>query len=61
MLKHIICTFLVHSGSVKKMLTASFKLVLNTQKTTWTIFFEYQGKMFLNIEKVLVKISEEQP
>ena len=24
-------------------------------------FFKYQGKMFLNIEKVLVKINEEQP
>ena len=24
-------------------------------------FFEYQGKMFLNIEKFLGKISEEQP
>ena len=43
------------------MLTALFKLVWNTQTSTWTIFFEYQGKMFLNIEKVLVKISEEQP
>ena len=27
----------------------------------WTIFFESQGKMFLSIEKVLEKISEEQP
>ena len=25
------------------------------------IFLKYQGKMFLNIEKVLVKINEEQP
>ena len=24
-------------------------------------FFEYQGKMFLNIEKFLGKLSEEQP
>ena len=24
-------------------------------------FFEYQGKMFLNNEKALVKISEEKP
>ena len=62
-LKHcIICPFLIHSGSVKKMLTALFKLVWNTQKNTWTILFiKYQGKMFLNIERVLVKISEEQP
>ena len=42
------------------MLTALFKLVYNTQKTTWTIFFEYQGKMLINTEKALVKISEEQ-
>ena len=56
-----ICIFLIHSGSVQKMLTALFKLVWNTQKSTWTHFFEYQGKMFLYIEKVLVKINEEQP
>ena len=55
--------FVIHSGSVQKMLTALFKLVSNTQKITWTNLFEYQGKMYLNIEKVLVdlKISEEQP
>ena len=40
------------------MLTALFKLVWNTQRGTWAKFFEYQDKMFLNIEKVLVKISE---
>ena len=43
------------------MLTALFKLVWNTQKRTWITFFEYQGKMFVNIDKFLVKISEEQP
>ena len=43
------------------MLTALFKLVWNTQKSKWTILFQDQGKMFLNIEKVLAKISEEQP
>ena len=43
------------------MLTALFKKVWNTQKTTWTNVFDYQGKMFLNTEKVLVKMSEEQP
>ena len=48
--------FLIHSGSLHKMLTALFKLVWNTQKTTWTNFFNYQGKMFFNIEKVLLKI-----
>ena len=47
--------FLVHSGSVQKTLTALFKLVQNTQKTTGTNFLEYQGKTFLNIEKVLIK------
>ena len=41
------------------MLTALFKLVWNTQKTTWTNFFECQGKMFVNNEKV--KVSEGQP
>ena len=57
----IICTFLIRSGGVQKMLTALFNLVWNTQKSTWSIFFEYQGMVFLNIEKVLEKISEEQP
>ena len=33
------------------MLTAVFKLVWNTQKSTRTNFFEYQGKIFPNIEK----------
>ena len=42
-LKHCInCIFLIHSGSVQKMLTALFRLVQSTQKTTRTIFFEYQ-------------------
>ena len=44
-----------------EMLTALYKLIWSIQKTTWTISFEHQGKMFLNIEKVLVKISEKQP
>ena len=44
--------FLIYSGSVQKMLTALFKLVWNTQKTICTNVFEYQGKMFLSIEKV---------
>ena len=62
MLKHgIIFIFLTHSGNLQKMLTTLFNLVWNTQRSAWTIFFEYQGKMFLNIEKVLVKLSEEQP
>ena len=53
----IICTFLIHSGSLQKMLTALFNLVWNTQKSKWTIFFECQGKVFLSIEKILEKIS----
>ena len=57
----IIYTFLIHSGSLQKMLTALFNLVWNTQKSKWTILFECQGKMFLSIEKVLEKISEDQP
>ena len=43
------------------MLTALSNLVWNTQKSKWTIFFECQGKMFLSIEKVSEKISEDQP
>ena len=57
----IICAFLIDSDSVQKMLTILFKLVWNTQKSTQAKFFKYQGKMFLDIEKVLVKINEEQP
>ena len=57
----IICTFLIHSGSLQKMLTALFNLVRNTQKSIWTIFFECQGKVFLSIEKILERISQEQP
>ena len=57
-LYHLYISDLFH---VQKMLTALFKLVWNTQKSTWINFFAYQGKMFLNIEKVLLKIREEQP
>ena len=42
------------------MLSALFNLVWNKQKSKWTCFFEFQDKMFLSIEKVLEKISEEQ-
>ena len=35
----IISTFLIHSGSLQKMLTALFNLVRNTQKSKWTTFF----------------------
>ena len=54
------CKFLIHSGSLQKMLTALFNLVWNTQKSKWTILFECQCKMFLCIEKVLEKICEDQ-
>ena len=57
----IIYTFLIHSGSLQKMLTALLILVQNTQKSIWTIFLEYQGKVFLSIEKILGKISQDQP
>ena len=52
---------LIYSGSVKKTLTALFKLIWNTQKSTWTNFLAYQGKTFLSIGKILMKVSEEQP
>ena len=57
----IICTFLIYSGSLQKMLTVLFNLVWKAQKSKLEILFEYQGKMFLSIEKVLEKISEDQP
>ena len=43
------------------MLTDLFKLVWNRQKSAWTNIFEYQSKMFFNIENGLVTISEGQP
>ena len=55
----IICTFLIHSGSLQKMLTALFNLKY-TEKLMEN-FFEFPGKVFLSIEKVLEKISEDQP
>ena len=57
----IIYIFLIHSGSLQKMLTALFNLVRNTQKSIWTIFFECQGKVFLCIEKILKKTNQDQP
>ena len=54
-LKHcIIFIFLIYSDSLQRMLTALLKLVWNTQKSTRTNFFKYQGKIFLNFENVLV-------
>ena len=55
----IICTFLIHSGSLQKMLAALFNLDWNTQKSKWTIFFESQHKVFLSIEKILEKINKD--
>ena len=55
----IICTFLIHSGRLQKMLTALFNLVWKTQKSKWTIFFECQGKVFPSIEKILENISRD--
>ena len=57
----IIYAFLIHSGSLQKMLIALFNLVRNTQKNISPIFFECQGKVFLSIEKILEKISQDQP
>ena len=48
-------------GSLQKMLTALFNLIWNAQRSKWTVFFECQGKIFLSIEEVLEKISEDQP
>ena len=55
----IICTFLIDSGSLQKMLTALFNLVY-TEKLMDN-FFECPGKVFLSIEKILEKISDDQP
>ena len=35
----IVDTFLIHSGSLQKMLTALLNVVWNTQKSKWTILF----------------------
>ena len=43
----IICTFLIHSGSLQKMLTALFNLVWNTYKSKWTIFLSDKTRCFL--------------
>ena len=55
----IICTFLIHSGSLQKMLTALFNLKY-TEKLMDN-FFECPGKVFLSIEKILEKISDDEP
>ena len=56
-LKHcIICIFLIHFDSAQKMLIS-----LEYTEKYMDKFVKYQDNMILNIEKVLVKISEEQP
>ena len=46
-----IITFLIHSGSLQKMLTALFNLVWNTQKSKWTIFLSAKAKCFLVLKR----------
>ena len=43
-----IYTFLIHSGSLQKMLTALFQ---NTQKSIWTIFLSAKAKCFLVLKR----------
>ena len=47
----IICTFLIHSGSLQKMLTALFSLVRNTQRSIWRIFLSAKAKFFLVLKR----------
>ena len=47
----IICTFLIHSGSLQKMLNALFNLVPNTQKSIQTIFLSDKAKCFLVLKR----------
>ena len=47
----IICAFLIHSGSLQKMLTALFNLVWNTQKSKWTIFLSAKARCFLVLQR----------
>ena len=44
---NIICTFLIHYGSVQKMLTALFNFIWNTQKNKRKTFFECLARYFL--------------
>ena len=47
----VICTFVIRSGSLEKMLTALFNLVRNTQKSIWTIFLSAKAKCFLALKR----------
>ena len=57
----IIYAFLIHSGSLQKILTASFNFSSEYTEKYMDNFFECQGKVFLSIEKILEKISQDQP
>ena len=46
----IICTFLVHSGILQKMLTALFNLVWNTQNSG-QFFLKAKAKCFLVLKR----------
>ena len=48
----IICTFLIHSGGLQKMLTALFNFGIHRK---------VNGQLFLSIKKILEKISRDQP
>ena len=47
----IICTFLIHYGSVQKLLTALIDFVWNTQKSKLTIFLRTQARCFLVLKR----------
>ena len=47
----IICTFLIHYGSLQKMLSALFNFVWNTQESKGTIFLSAQARCFLLLKR----------
>ena len=48
----IICTSLIHSGSLQKLLTALFNLVWNIRKSKWTIsFLGTKARCFLVLKR----------
>ena len=59
--KFIICKFLIHCGSPQKNVDCFIDISLDYTENYMDKLSEHQGKMFLYIEKVLVKISQEQP
>ena len=51
-LKHgVICTFLIYSDGLQKMLTALINLIWNTQKSKWAIFLSSQARCSLLLKK----------